>query len=75
MYLHTVKFNNSQNQGEVKFPFSIICGVSSESLPQQLTNNADVTKEGYEFIWSFTHLLYYLESWTYNKKQEILKCD
>jgi hypothetical protein len=44
--MHTVKFNNPQNQGEVKFPFITICGVSSESLPQQLANNTDITKEG-----------------------------
>ena len=75
MYMHTVKFNNSQNQGEVKFPFSTICGVSSESLPKQLANNADITKEGCKFIWSFTHLLHYLEGWKYNKSQQILKCD
>jgi hypothetical protein len=73
--MHTVKFNNSHNDAEVKVPFSKLCGVSSKSLPQQQANNADIKKEGYKFIWSFKHLLRYLEGWQYNKKQEILKCD
>jgi hypothetical protein len=67
--MHTVKFNNFHIHGEVKFPFSTFCGVSSESLPKQLANNSDITKEGCKFIWSFTHLLHLLEGWIY--KQEV----
>jgi hypothetical protein len=33
-----VKLNNFHIHGEVKFPFSTICGVSSESLPEQQAN-------------------------------------
>ena len=75
MYIITVKFNNCHIHGEVKFPFSTICGVNSESLTQQQANNADITQEGCKSIWSFTHLLHYLEGWKYKKKQEILKCE
>jgi hypothetical protein len=75
MSIHTVKFKYSHKDAEVKFPFSKLCGVSSESLPQQQVNNADLTKEGYKLIWSFKHLLHCSEGWQYKKQNEILKCD